>query len=95
MIEPNTCRYRVRPSWRLLGCALLGLIWGGKTAQLILKYYGSSIEASYGSLGWWTVGVAVAVTLTVTLGILIDWAYWSDEVVTEKAETAKLENLAE
>lgn len=93
MLEPAARRYRVRPSWRLLGCALLGLIWGGKTTSLVVRYYGSSIESASGEVGLWAVGIAIAVSMTTALGILIDWAWWSEETEAAEAKPAKAESV--
>ncbi len=80
MPEFPVLRYRIRASWRLLGALLLGLLWGGKAASLVVKYCGAEIESTTGTAGLWSVGIVVAASITVALGILIDWAYWSDEV---------------
>jgi hypothetical protein len=87
MSGSTVSRYRIRASWRLFGALLIGLLWGGKAASLVVKYYGSSIEAATGTAGLWTAGIAVAAAITVALGMLIDWAYWSDEVPHTKPKT--------
>jgi len=72
------------------GCSarpLLGLLWGCKAVSLIVQHFGTRIESAGGQLGLWGVSIAVAASITVALGVLIDWAYWSDEVPQTNPKT--------